>query len=144
MAFVRRKGNAFYLVHNVRQRGRVKQLHLASLGEQPRITRDVVRKVSRAHPLLALDWERLREDADSRIERFDPRSGFFQRLLQDLRSLHLDLADLSPAQVRVSRAPGTAEEVVRLMRFLRSTLKEKLGQFEQAGREIPSVARRYR
>ena len=32
MAFVRRKGNAWYLVHNVRRQGKVKQLHLARLG----------------------------------------------------------------------------------------------------------------
>ena len=32
MAFVRRKGNTFYLVHNVRRGGKVRQLHLARLG----------------------------------------------------------------------------------------------------------------
>jgi len=33
MAFLRRKGNAFYLVHNVREGGRVRQLHLANVPE---------------------------------------------------------------------------------------------------------------
>ena len=33
MAFVRRKGNTFYLVHNVRHGGKVRQLHLARLGK---------------------------------------------------------------------------------------------------------------
>ena len=60
MAFVRRKGSAYYLVHNVRRRGKVKQLHLARLGETPRITDDVVRRVSRNHPLLELDHLGLR------------------------------------------------------------------------------------
>jgi len=34
MAFLRRKGNTFYLVHNVRKGDRIKQLHLAKLGER--------------------------------------------------------------------------------------------------------------
>ena len=36
MAFLRRKGNSYYLVHNVREHGKVKQLYLAPLGERPR------------------------------------------------------------------------------------------------------------
>jgi len=43
VAFVRRKGNALYLVHNVRRGGKVRQLHLARLGARARITDDVVR-----------------------------------------------------------------------------------------------------
>ncbi len=58
VAFVRRKGNTYFLVHNVRRQGKVQQLHLARLGERPRITDDVVRKVSRNHPFLDLDWSR--------------------------------------------------------------------------------------
>ena len=50
MAFVRRKGNTYFLVHNVRRQGKVQQLHLARLGERPRITDDVVRRVSRNPP----------------------------------------------------------------------------------------------
>ena len=44
MAFVRRKGNTYFLVHNVRRQGKVQQLHLARLGERPRITDEVVRQ----------------------------------------------------------------------------------------------------
>ena len=43
VAFVRRKGNTYFLVHNVRRQGKVQQLQLARLGERPRITDDVVR-----------------------------------------------------------------------------------------------------
>ena len=32
MAFIRKRGNAYYLVHNVRKKGHVRQLHLARLG----------------------------------------------------------------------------------------------------------------
>ena len=47
MAFVRRKGNSFFLVHNVRRGGKVQQLQLARLGGRARITDDVVREVSK-------------------------------------------------------------------------------------------------
>ena len=96
VAFVRRKGNTYYLVHNVRREGKVQQLHLARLGERPRITDEVVRKVSRNHPFLELDWSRLREDVNSRVELFDVRSPYVQNLMHLLRNLNLDLADLSP------------------------------------------------
>lgn len=144
MAFVRRKGNSYYLVHNVRRRGRVQQLHLATLGEQPRITREVVRRVSQSHPLLQLDWARLRDALHSRVELFDPHSDFFHKLGRALRQLNLDLADFSPALMQISEAPGEAEEVVRLMRFLRSTLEVKLGQLEHAGRQLVLPERRFR
>jgi len=49
MAFVRRKGNAYYLVHNVRRGGKVRQLHLARLGDRARITDEIVRAVSQEH-----------------------------------------------------------------------------------------------
>ena len=86
MAFIRRKGNSYYLVHNVRKQGKVQQLHLARLGERPRITDDVVRKVSRNHPFLELDWSDLREQVNSRVELFDIRSFYVQNLMHSLRN----------------------------------------------------------
>ena len=56
MAFVRRKGNTYYLVHNVRQKEQVRQIHLARLGRRPRISDEVVRGVSPNHPFLDVDW----------------------------------------------------------------------------------------
>src|ERR1700745_4456454 len=53
VAFVRRKGNTYFLVHNVRRQGEVQQLHLARLGERPRITDDVVRRGFGEHPFPA-------------------------------------------------------------------------------------------
>jgi len=138
MAFVRRKGNTYYLVHNVRRRGRVRQLHLARLGERPRITDDVVRQVNRNHPLLSLNWPGLREALNSRVELFDPRSEFMQKLIHSLRALNLDLADLSPALLNLSDSPQTARDIVNHLRLLRSTLDIKLSQFERAERiEMP-------
>ena len=66
MAFLRRKGNTFYLVHNVREGDRVKQLHLAKLGERPRITDDVVRQVTREYPFVDVNWNELREQVNNR------------------------------------------------------------------------------
>src|SRR5437879_9078615 len=94
MAFVRRKGNAYYLVHNVRQRGKVKQLHLARLGERPRITDDVVRQVSRTYPFVDVNWTKLREQMNTRVELFDSKSAYVRKLIATLRTLTLDLSDL--------------------------------------------------
>jgi len=131
VAFIRRRGNAFYLVHNVRRRGKVKQLHLARLGERPRITDDVVRAVSKSYPLLDLDWARLREQANGRVELFDLTSEDTQKLLASIRRLNLDLADLTPPLVEQPRAPLTASELVTHLRLLRSTVDVKLDQLER-------------
>src|SRR6202166_532621 len=104
MAFLRRKGTAYYLVHNVRRAGKVKQLHLARLGERPRITDDVVRQVSRAYPFVEVNWTALREEVNSRVDVFDARSAYVRSLVSTLRNLNLDLADLFPPLLDVS--PG--------------------------------------
>ena len=132
MAFVRRKGKSYFLVHNVRRQGKVRQLHLARLGGRPRITDDVVRKVSRNHPFLDLDWPRLREQVNSRIELFDLRSPYVQNLVHSVRNLNLDLADLSPPMLRLTDRSNSSRELVTQLRLLRSTLDVKLDQFERA------------
>jgi hypothetical protein len=132
MAFLRRKGNTFYLVHNVRERGRVKQLHLAKLGERPRITDDVVRQVSRAYPFLDVNWNQLREQINDRVELFDPKSMYVQKLVSSLRNLNLDLADLFPPLLDVSQAPEASQEILTQLRLLHSTVGIKLDQFDRA------------
>jgi len=132
MAFVRKIGNAFYLVHNVRRGGKVKQLHLATLGERPRITDEVVRTVSHNYPFLKLNWSRLREKVNDRIELFDPGSDYMRKLSHSILSLNLDLADLAPPLVEISRAPEVGREVVTQLRLLRSTVEVKLDQFDRA------------
>ncbi|MBZ5501809.1 MAG: hypothetical protein LAN59_06120 [Acidobacteriia bacterium] len=144
MAFVRRKGNAYYLVHNVRRAGKVQQLHLARLGERPRITDEVVRKVSRNHPFLDLDWSRLREQVNSRIELFDIRSPYVQNLVHALRTLNLDLADLSPLLLVLADRANSSRELVTQLRLLRSTLDVKLDQFERSEPRTSQSGRRYR
>ncbi len=140
MAFVRRKGNTYFLVHNVRSQGKIRQLHLARLGERPRITDDVVRKVSRNHPFLDLDWSRLREEVNSRVELFDARSPYVQNLMHSLRNLNVDLADLSPPVLVLTDRANSSRELVTQLRLLRSTLDVKLDQFERWGpRNLESV-----
>ena len=131
MAFIRRRGNAWYLVHNVRRSGKVKQLHLARLGEHPRITDDVVRQVSRTYPTLDLDWPQLREMVKSRVELFQPGSTFVQHLVRSLRTVNLDLADLYPTLLQWGESPESASELIAQLRLLRSTVDVKLSQFEQ-------------
>lgn len=129
MAFVRQIGHSYYLVHNVRRSGKVKQLHLARLGNRPRITDEVVRDVSKKHPLLELNWNDLREKVNSRIELFDPRSEYIRKLKDSMLTLNLDLADLSPIALGLTGAPLERQEIITQLRLLRSTVEVKLRQF---------------
>ena len=131
MAFIRRRGNSYFLVHNVRRRGKVQQLHLAHLGERPRITDEVVRRVSREHPFLGLNWSLLRERINGRVELFDISSPYVQTLVQSLRIMNLDLADLSPPLVATG-GDASSRELMTQLRLLRSTLDVKLDQFERS------------
>src|SRR5271156_6243008 len=92
MAFVRRKGNSFYLVHNVRRGGKVRQLHLARLGQHAWITDAVVREVSKKHPFVELNWGALREQTNSQMDLADASSPATQKLVSNLRALNLELA----------------------------------------------------
>jgi hypothetical protein len=131
MAFIRRKGNAFYLVHNVRRGGKVRQLHLARLGGRARITDRVVREVSRKHPFVELDWRALREQLHTHLDLADRNSPAVQKLISDLRVLNFDLADLFPPILRISESPLVARELLVQLRLLQSTLQVKLAQFDQ-------------
>lgn len=144
MAFVRRIGKGFYLVHNVRRRGKVKQLHLAPLGERPRITDDVMRSVSRNYPLLKLNWNRLREKVNDRVEVFDAGSDFLKKLSRSILSLNLDLADLAPPMMEVAPVPDAGRDVVTQLRLLRSTVEVKLDQLDRAKSHGLVPRRRFR
>lgn len=144
MAFLRRKGNAYYLVHNVRREGKVKQLHLARLGERPRITDDVVRQVSRTYPFVDVNWTALREAVNNRVDLFDPKSAYVRSLVSTLRNLNLDLADLFPPLLDVSEGRATGQELVMQLRLLHSTVGVKLDQFDRAPRRGVSSERNFR
>ena len=129
MAFVRRKGNALYLVHNVRRGGKVRQLHLARLGARARITDDVVRLVSKKHPFVELNWKALREQLNGQVDLANPNSPAVQKLISSLRALTLDLADVFPPILRLSESPVVARELLVQLRLLQSTIHVKLEQF---------------
>jgi len=131
MAFVRRKGNSFYLVHNVRRGEKVKQIHLARLGERALITDRVVREVSKKYPFVELNWRALREQVNgNQASLKDADSPVVQKLVEELRSLNMELADLFPPILRVSETPTVARELVLQLRLLQSTLQVKLSQFD--------------
>jgi hypothetical protein len=141
MAFVRRKGNSFYLVHNVRRGGKVKQLHLARLGERAKITDTIVREVSKKHPFVDLNWRALRDQLNQRINLADPDSPQVLKLISTLRALHLDLADLFPPALQISDSPAVAKELLVQLRLLQTTIQVKLEQFGPGtGRFGSSVA----
>jgi hypothetical protein len=144
MAFVRRKGNAYYLVHNVRRGGKVKQLHLARLGERARITDTVVREVSRKHPFVDLNWRALRDQLNQQINLADPDSPEVLNLIATLRALHLDLADLFPPALQISESPAVAKELLVQLRLLQSTIQVKLDQFGPGGGRLGAVSLRHR
>jgi hypothetical protein len=144
MAFVRRKGNAYYLVHNVRRGGKVKQLHLARLGERARITDTVVREVSRKHPFVDLNWRALRDQLNQQINLADPDSPEVLNLIATLRALHLDLADLFPPALQISESPAVAKELLVQLRLLQSTIQVKLDQFGPGSGRLGAVSLRHR
>ena len=129
MAFVRRKGNSLYLVHNVRRGGKVRQLHLARLGARARITDDLVREVSKKHPFVELDWKALREQLNGQVDLANPNSPAVQKLVSSLRALNLELADIVPPLLRISESPVVARELLVQLQLLHSTIRVKLDQF---------------
>ena len=129
MAFVRRKGNSFYLVHNVRRGEKVQQLHLARLGQRAHITEEVVKEVAKKHPFVELNWRVLRERCNHFVDVADSHSPAVQRLVSSLRTLNLELADVLPPLVRISESPVVARELLVQLRLLQSTIQVKLEQF---------------
>jgi hypothetical protein len=139
VAFVRRKGNSLYLVHNVRRGGKVRQLHLARLGTRARITDDLVREVSKKHPFVELDWKTLREQLNGQVDLANPNSPAVQKLVSSLRALNLELADLVPPLLRISESPVVARELLVQLRLLQSTIHVKLDQFGRGRGRFGSV-----
>ena len=131
MAFVRRKGNSFYLVHNVRRGEKVQQLHLARLGQRARITEKVVKEVAKKHPFVELNWRALREQCNHSADLADPHSPAVQKLVTSLRTLNLELADVFPTLLRISESPAVARELLVQLRLLQSTIQVKLDQFDR-------------
>lgn len=132
MAFIRKRGQSYYLVHNVRKRGQVRQMHLASLGERPRISEDVIAGVRSKHPFLDVDWTSLREKASrGLVEPYANDSAYLKSLLASIRNLHLDIVDLPMPALAMAHDREVLPQVVSSLKLLRSTLDVKLNQLRK-------------
>jgi len=132
MAFVRKRGLTYYLVHNVRKGEQVEQIYLASLGRRPRITDEVIRGVSAKHPFLQVDWKRLAQKTSSGLEQpLKNNSQYLRNLVSAVRSLHFDLADLPLPVLDFAKEPELSAEFISGLKLLRGTLDVKLNQLRR-------------
>lgn len=134
MAFIRKRGNSYYLVHNVRKKGRVRQLHLARLGRRPRISEDVIAGVSSKHPFVRVDWDELKAKASHDLVRpFENNAQYLRDLLSSVRNLHMDIADLHLPVLGMTQDPELTSQLTARLKLLRGTLDVKLAQLRKGG-----------
>jgi len=132
MAFVRKRGQSYYLVHNVRNGDRVEQIHLARLGRRPRINDEIIRGVNANHPFLQVNWKQLTEKLS--VDLVQPLlndSRYLRDLAAAVRNLHLDLADLPLAVLDFAKEPELSSEFISGLKLLRGTLDVKLNQLRR-------------
>ena len=132
MAFIRKSGNIYYLVHNLRKQGRVRQLYLARLGRRARINDEVIEEVMAKHPLMHIDWKRLREKAsEALLEPLKDDSHYLRGLISTIRNVHLEIGDLQPPESYTTPDRQLRLELTCELRLLRGTLGAKLRQFQK-------------
>jgi hypothetical protein len=137
MAFIRKRGDSYYLVHNVRKEGRVRQIHLACLGRRPRISDDVVQDVASSHPFVRIDWKGLRDKASRNVvQPFEHDSRYLRDLLMAIRNLNFELADLPLPVLELSKDRELSVHLIAGLKLLRGTLDVKL----QAVRKMKTSA----
>lgn len=139
MAFIRKRGQSYYLVHSVRKRGRVEQIHLARLGRRPRISDEVIKGVTAKHPFVRVDWQDLKQRASQEMlhpEEID--SDYLRTLLSNVHNLNLDIAGLHfPSMETIDRdLPG---HIISALKLLRTTVDVKL-----RSRKLPGLEREAR
>ena len=132
MAFIRKRGQSYYLVHNVRQDGRIRQIHLACLGRHPRLSDDVVRGVKSKHPFVRVDWKELREKASRNlVQPFEHDSRYLRDLLTAIRNLHFDLADLPLPLLELNHDRELSAQLISGLKLLRATLDVKFHELRK-------------
>lgn len=137
MAFIRKRGRSYYLVHNIREEGRIRQVHLACLGHRPRISDDVVEGVTSKYPFVRVDWKQLRANASRNlVQPFESNSPYLRDLLTAVRNLHFDLADLPLPLLELTKDRETSAQIISGLKLLRSTLDVKLNQLRKV-RTLP-------
>jgi len=132
MAFIRKRGESYYLVHNVRKDGRVRQIHLARLGRRPRISDEVVRGVASKHPFVQVDWKGLREKSSRDVVRpFEHDSRYLRDLILAIRNLHFDLADLPLPLLELTKDRELSAQLIAGLKLLRGALDVKLHELRK-------------
>ena len=132
MAFIRKRGDRYYLVHSVRKKGRVRQIHLARLGPRPRISDQVIAGVRAKYPFVEINWEGLRERASHEL--VQPMKGnaqFLRDLLAAIRNVHLEIADLHLPVLEMVQDRDLKSQLTSELKLLRTTLDVKLNQFRR-------------
>jgi hypothetical protein len=136
MAFIRKRGNVYYLVHNLRQQGRVRQLYLARLGHRARINDEVIADVMAKHPFVRVDWKRLRENASGeRLQPLKDDSRYLRSLLSTIHNVHLEIDDLQFPELHTTPNRELRSQLTSELRLLQGTLNVKL---REIGRHKPS------
>ncbi len=132
MAFIRKRGESYYLVHNVRKKGQVRQLHLARLGRRPRISDDLIRGVRTKHPFVQINWEGLKEKGwRDLVQPFENNAQYVRNLLAAVRQLHLDIADLQLPVLEMAQDAELKAQMNSALKLLRTTLDVKLNQLRK-------------
>src|SRR5579875_307161 len=134
MAFMRKRGNAYYLVHNVRKDGQVRQLHLACLGRRPRIDQEIIAGVAARHPFVRINWDDVRERASREWMRpVQEDSEYLRNLLAQTRDLHMNLADLQRPMLEMTQDRDLQTQLLAELKLLRGTLDVKLNPSRKSG-----------
>jgi len=135
MAFIRKRGGRYYLVHNVRNRdGKVRQVHLAPLGSRPRISDQVIEIVTSKHALVQVDWPRLKERVSRElVQPFKNDARYLRELLVTIQNVNLDIADLHLPVLEATIDADLAAELIVALKLLRNTLDVKLGRRGRSG-----------
>ncbi len=137
MAFIRKRGRCYYLVHNVRKKGQVRQLYLACLGRRPRINDQVIHGVTSKHPFVRVDWEGLREKVSRQlVQPFANNALHLRDLLIAIQNLNLDIADLHLPVLEMTSDRELLRQLTSELKLLRTTLDVKLGQLRK-GKPLP-------
>jgi hypothetical protein len=132
MAFIRKRGQSYYLVHSVRKKGRVKQIHLACLGRRPRLSDDIIQGVASKHPFVRVNWEGLRERASRElVQPFENNAQYLRDLIASVRNLHVDVADLQLPVLEMTRDSDLRLQLTSALKLLRTTLDVKLNQMRK-------------
>jgi hypothetical protein len=130
MAFIRKRGGRYYLVHSVRSEdGQVKQIHLAPLGRRPHISERVIENVKSKYGLVHVDWQGLKQRLSREvIQPFGNNAQYLRDLVGAIQNLNLDIADLHLPVLETSIDPELRGELVSALKLLRTTLDVKLGR----------------